>query len=500
MLSPRTFSNSTAVVHDDGGWSTFDMSLIHPAHGLAFDTLPPTLSAAEKLLASMENTDDEDGDGEDDEDDRRGNHDDRDGDSEGMMSAEENEGYNSSNCNEDEYRMSGEEGAESSASDSSLETPMSSFSSSSSCLDTLSFTGGLPSSNGFPFPLSRSFSASKAAKGKGRARSLSNKSTELALTLAFSNMPMHSPSIQLERNSSCFFSPPDPLSLVREPSAVPLDSSLEERIYSNSSSSVDLPSAASSSAAAAVAAYATAADAATEDPARTPTNEGFGSYAMQAVGSSSSGMMRSYSCPAHTQAEYDALRKKWNAESACTRRASQSAAAPPRPSLGRRASSSATLSSYSAGGGNNTGIKSYLSTRRTRDEADLHTADPYHRSYDAEPSVTCDFSQRENLLSPAHKHNPFKRSKLSLISEENPSCLSPPSSRAAAAAATVFDTTLSSSTSSSSSSTATTASTTPTKHAPASPPKSPTRPGLNRFFTMPEFFVGDGSKTDDEDE
>merc|ERR1712093_14600 len=198
--------------------------------------------------------------------------------------------------------------------------------------------------------------------------------------------------------------------------------------------------------------------------------------------------MRSYSCPAHTQAEYDVLQKRWNAESASTRRQSQQLV-PSRPYLGRRASSSAALTSYNSTSTAMRKTSSLLPTRRTRDEADLSTSLSASHLFQNSPydpsSSSYQYSQRDNLLSPAYQHNPFKRSKLTLISEENTPCLSPPPSKAPAASEP-FSAASASSTSSSSTVTGTSAG------GAQSPHKSPTRPGLNRFFTMPEFFVGDG--------
>lgn len=375
MLAP------TYPSEDSTGWANFDMSLIHPSHGFSFDTHPPQLSAAEKLLAAMEAEED---------------------------SVEE---------------MVMEDTEEAEDSDSSFDTPFSSFHASSLSLHE-----------------DGQRSISTNGKGKGAI-----------------SPPI---SLQLERISSCYFEPP----ALGETILAPLDSGLAAQLRAHSpavtpaASYVDLHT-----------------DLFTPQQASAP---------MASFPSASSMMMRSYSAPIHTQAQHDDLRKRWNAESA------QSRAAAPRRSTARtgsrRARAADDMSMWASTSSQPQGSTSYGSNGTE--------------------------SAREKLLSPRKGSSPFKRSRLSHVSEESSSITSTFTSTVTTSAVTT-GTVFGSFSPSASTSSVQTLSSVPLSPTASSgmmsamtlsnPPKSPTRPHLNRFYTSPEFAVRGSSPliaSDDEDD
>jgi hypothetical protein len=212
--------------------------------------------------------------------------------------------------------------------------------------------------------------------------------------------------------------------------------------------------------------------------------------------SASSSMIRSYSAPTHTQAEYDLLKTKWNEESAAARAsaasssssysithsASSSQLSPTRPSFGRRASSAATSSSALS-------YSSSMGLRRTRDHDEASASSPDLSSYVSQANEP--YSSRTHLLSPVKRTHPFKRSRLAYVSEEIPAYVY----KDGASREQVFGPP------SSPTNTGGQAATTATSSS-MTPPKSPNRPSLNRFFTSPEFFVGSahpGNDSSDDD-
>lgn len=216
--------------------------------------------------------------------------------------------------------------------------------------------------------------------------------------------------------------------------------------------------------------------AASEERSTTPT---FGGFSMIAQASTSSGMLRSFSAPVQSIAEYKATMVRWNMEAA---EASTSAVpdnelpdsprrqyAAARPSMQRRATAGNIYSSRkgklpirrSSAFGEDRPIQSYLDVEEDSEEG---------------PTVQDTFSSREHLLSPTKKHSPFKRSRLSYSSVH---------------AATVYeDPRESEFNPTSSNSGRPTTPHTGDQACPPSPPKSPTRPALNRHFTSPEFWIG----------
>lgn len=250
-----------------------------------------------------------------------------------------------------------------------------------------------------------------------------------------SSLSSSTTSMSLERRSSCFFDPPSVEQHVRD-SPVPLDSALMRRlstcttpvIPAKDSNESSLPSSAALS------------------------------FSLAPTQSTSSFMMRSYSAPAQTQIQFNALKERWNAEA--LRAAEHTEAGPskieapsPRPKIARR-NTSAHIPSL----------------RRQRDTAEEAAHEPYGSD------VHDTFSSHSHLLSPAHKRNPFKRSRLSFtaireVDDTYSEAASPPPSFPAEVRA-------------------------------PSPPKSPVRPSLNRFFTTPEFYLGDmqGDEGDHDDE
>ena len=405
LLSP---SSSSMKDMSPSGWSNFDFSLIHPSHGLLFDTPPPTLSMAEKLLASI------------DMDDSAPEECDPQGDS--SMEYQSDHLDKMGHSAPSSSSSSPSSASSTSETSAGILTPSSSFS--------LSYRDP---SNYFPLPQQHSHSQDP------------------------SKPIVHSPPVQLERISSCYFSPPDVESLQ---AVAPLDITLQNQL-----SSFPLPS---------------------NTPLASPpifaqSSPHFVSstaFAESPIASSSSSLMvRSWSAPIHTQAEYDALKSCWNAQSTSppspTKKRpvmNRPVTCPSRPSFSRSTSHSATSGTIQ------------LPLRRTRppnasDDSLRSTLSTY-----ATPSMP--YSSRNHFLSPSGGNNPFKRSRLSNVPEErscSPSCF-------ATSAASVCSCT------------------SPCSHSSfpseqqegmdkalissLTPPKSPTRPGLNRFYTSPELFAG----------
>lgn len=250
----------------------------------------------------------------------------------------------------------------------------------------------------------------------------------------------------LQRISSCSFTPDEAL---LESTLAPLSESLRAQL--------------------------SAASVTEEDCATTPTFNGF---SMIPMASTSSGMMRSFSAPAHSIAEYKAITARWNTEAAEASTSqlpndelpdspSRQYAAAARPGMQRRATSGNIYSVR----------KGKLPLRRSSAFGEDRPADSYlDADEDDVPTVQDTFSSRAHLLSPTKKHSPFKRSRLSY---------------SAAHAPTVYEDPRESEYSPSPS--ALSRPTTPRtgdQAAPQSPPKSPSRPALNRHFTSPEFWIG----------
>lgn len=250
-----------------------------------------------------------------------------------------------------------------------------------------------------------------------------------------SSLSSSTASMSLERTSSCYFDPPSVEQQTRE-CLVPLDGALHRRLSTTTTPSVP-------------------ASAATQE--HMPPAMAL-SFSLAPTQSTSSGMMRSYSAPAQTQAQFNLLKQKWNMEALAAAELTEAGPSSdrqtsPRPKITRR-NTSAHIPSL----------------RRQRDNYD----ESCDQSYGSQAHNT--FGSRSHLLSPAYKQNPFKRSRLSFSAireadDSFPEEIGSPHS------------------------------TTTEQRAP-SPPKSPVRPSLNRFFTSPEFYLGDpqDNAADDDDE
>lgn len=250
-----------------------------------------------------------------------------------------------------------------------------------------------------------------------------------------SSLSSSTASMSLERTSSCYFEPPSVEQHTKE-SLVPLDGALHRRLSTSTTPSVPALASAQNSMPPAMAL----------------------SFSLAPTQSSSSCMMRSYSAPAQTQAQFNLLKQKWNMEALAAAELTEAGPSTmpqtsPRPKIARR-NTSAHIPSL----------------RRQRDNGD----DSFDQSYGSQVHDT--FGPHTHLLSPAHKRNPFKRSRLSFtaIREADDSFPEEPGSPHSSI----------------------------TEQRAPSPPKSPVRPSLNRFFTSPEFFIGDSqdSAADDDEE
>lgn len=250
-----------------------------------------------------------------------------------------------------------------------------------------------------------------------------------------SSLSSSTASMSLERTSSCYFDPPSVEQHTKE-SLVPLDGALHRRLSTSTTPSVPAFPLAQNSMPPAMAL----------------------SFSLAPTQSTSSCMMRSYSAPAQTQAQFNLLKQKWNMEALAAAELTEAGPSTvrqtsPRPKIARR-NTSAHIPSL----------------RRQRDNAD----DAFEQSYGSQVHDT--FGAHSHLLSPAHKRNPFKRSRLSFtaIREADDSFPEEPGSPQSSI----------------------------TEQRAPSPPKSPVRPSLNRFFTSPEFFIGDSkdSGADDDEE
>ena len=214
-----------------------------------------------------------------------------------------------------------------------------------------------------------------------------------------------------------------------------------------------------------------------EDRASTPTSGGF---SMIPLASTSSGMMRSFSAPAHSIAEYKAIMERWNEESAEASTSALPDSELPdsprrhymvgRPNMQRRATS---------GGWTNTSRKGKMPLRRASATTEDRSVDVYLDADDEDgtPAVQDTFSSRSHLLSPTKKHSPFKRSRLSYAPTQHATVYEDPRESEFASIRP----------------------TTPRSGDQAlapSPPKSPSRPALNRHFTSPEFWSGGDVQND----
>lgn len=246
-----------------------------------------------------------------------------------------------------------------------------------------------------------------------------------------SSLSSSTTSMCLERRSSCYFDPPSVEQHARD-SPVPLDHALIRRLSTSTTPAVP---------------------AGPLDQSNLPSSAAL-SFSLAPTQSTSSFMLRSYSAPAHTQMQFNALKEKWNAEALLaaehTEAGPSNIQASPRPKMARR-NTSAHIPSL----------------RRQRDSVEDQPYDSYGSN------VHDTFSSHSHLLSPAHKRNPFKRSRLSFTSIRE------------------VDDTYSEAASSPQSYT--------TETRAPSPPKSPVRPSLNRFFTTPEFYLGDMQDENDGD-
>lgn len=390
--------------------SVFDMSSLHPSHNLSYngsyrlngsDADQP--SEAQKILAAMAacGTDAE--------------YDDFDGNSHRPKQS-----YAAYGQSPEELLVDDSNGY---SSDSSIDTPY-----------------NLTAEQSIPFE----FSAGQQDKASIERQPSLNSSSYFTASANGSHSSMG-----LERRPSCCFEPPPIEQHVKE-SSVPWDSALVRRLSSTPVTPAML--AMSSVSGGGVAPLS----------AQLPSSNAI-SYSLAPTQSSSSSMMRSYSCPAQTQAEFQALRSKWNAEATSALASTSTGPAPaasssgsitssPRPKIARR-NTSANIAAL----------------RRQRDA--YEEASPY--APDADVHAT--FGSHSHLLSPANKSNPFKRSRMSFtaIQEADDAywerATSPPKALSSVELST-----------------------------PASPPpKSPTRPSLNRFFTTPEFFINDSNDHDD---
>lgn len=250
-----------------------------------------------------------------------------------------------------------------------------------------------------------------------------------------SSLSSSTASMSLERVSSCYFDPPSVEQHTRE-SLVPLDGALHRRLSTSTTPSI--PTVASSQG--------------------HMLSSAALSFSLAPTQSTSSFMMRSYSAPAQTQAQFDVLKHKWNIEALAAAELTEAGPSSqgqtsPRPKLARRNTSA-----------------SIPSLRRQRDSYDEEAA----QSYGSQVHDT--FTSRTHLLSPAHKHNPFKRSRLSFTAIREADDSFPEEAGSPHSSTTE-------------------------RRAP-SPPKSPVRPSLNRFFTSPEFYIGDSQDIagDDDDD
>jgi hypothetical protein len=250
-----------------------------------------------------------------------------------------------------------------------------------------------------------------------------------------SSLSSSTASMSLERVSSCYFDPPSVEQHTRE-SLVPLDGALHRRLSTSTTPSI--PTAASSQG--------------------HMLSSAALSFSLAPTQSTSSFMMRSYSAPAQTQAQFNVLKQKWNIEALAAAELTEAGPSSqgqtsPRPKITRRNTSA-----------------SIPSLRRQRDSCDEDA------SYSYGSQVHDTFTSRAHLLSPAHKHNPFKRSRLSFTAIREADDTFPEEAGSPQSSTTE-------------------------RRAP-SPPKSPVRPSLNRFFTSPEFYLGDSRDIagDDDDE
>lgn len=261
-----------------------------------------------------------------------------------------------------------------------------------------------------------------------------NRNESISSSFYFSSsLSSSTASMSLERVSSCYFDPPSAEQHIKD-SLVPLDRALERRLSTPTTPCI---------------------------PASAPQNAALPSsmalsFSLAPTQSTSSFMMRSYSAPAQTQAQFDTLKQRWNAEALAAAELTEAGPSSqvqtsPRPKIARR-NTSAHIPSL----------------RRQRESEEEHSSD----SYGSHAHGT--FTSHSHMLSPAHKHNPFKRSRLSFTAIRE------------------ADDTFSEDADSPRSSI--------TEQRAPSPPKSPVRPSLNRFFTSPEFYLGDPQDTATDEE
>ena len=416
--------------------SYFDYGSIHPSHGVAHDGsfVPSSAtgddqSAAEKLLAAL-------------------------------ASQESDDDYEDDSMNLT-YSSTTSEGE---SSDSSLDTPFSSF---ASPLDAKASSYFFHKTAHSPFPLHDGQPAYSPCHSP------------------------HSPAVPTvaihDSMSSCYFSAHVASALAAHP-IVPLDSALHDQL---SQSLVRTSSASASANGDDTASLSSASSASTITPA---------SHELESNASTSSGMMRSFSAPAHTAFELAELHARWNAEASTSAAAAatfgsgmaggmarggsqQAMAGPMRPGMQRRATSGS------------------IGSRSRRDKGKGRAEAPYQLagasagsdgdSGDEQiPIVDTTFSSRSHLLSPVKKSSPFKRSRVAGAYSQWPAIYEDPREEELIAQSPPS---LSRASTYSPSQPMFPAS--PVSSAAPSPgrapglPKSPTRPTLNRFFTSPELFA-----------
>lgn len=421
--------------------SPFDYGSIHPSHGVAHDGsfVPSSAagddqSAAEKLLAALASQE---------------SHSDFEDDSMNLT-----------------YSSTTSEGE---SSDSSLDTPFSSFASSHSPLDAKASSYFFHKAAQSTFPHHDGHSAYSPYHSP------------------------HSPAVPTvathDSMSSCYFSAHVASALAAHP-IVPLDSALHDQL-SQSLVRTSSSSSATSANGDDTASISSASSTSTVTPA---------SHELQSNASTSSGMMRSFSAPAHTAFELAELRARWNAE------ASTSAAAAATSGTGvaggmARSGSQQAMAGPMRPGMQRRNTSGSMASRSRRDKGKGRADAPYQLagastgsdgdSGDEQiPIVDTTFSSRTHLLSPVKKSSPFKRSRVAAAYTQWPAIYEDPREEELYAQSPPS---LSRAFTYSPSQPMYPAS--PVSSAAPSPgrapglPKSPTRPTLNRFFTSPELFA-----------
>lgn len=552
---------SGGLVDADDGWAAFDYSMIHPAHGLGgfeASTGEPgsatySMSEAEKFLASLTNAKSPSSSSS----------------SPSLSSVKaygspQSASTHSRSASFEEYRdppsaLTSDDDSSYASSSSRYDSPYNSDSSTETITPSSSISildassGSSPFSPDFPFP------RQEKSKKKHRRRSPKSNaiptyydpattphadgiaSSEVGLNGGAAAPFRYSPSVHLERISSCYFEPPSREELSAHEALAPLDSALESQIASASSSSSSLPSLAAVSPLTTSIGLPDGLPSGSAAPSPLPEDEDevtellpAVSANMEALPSSSSMMIRSYSAPAHTQAQYNALKEKWNAESSAATTARVNAPYAARPRLAH--ASSSMLSSTSSASSSSTCITASASASRlaptspTRPHFSRRATSSFALS---SPSLSSDgkqdysdatlsaaalgpstpYSSRIHLLSPSKPYSPYKRSRLSYVTEEIPAASSPPRTpsvngngkssagggsggedpfgTAHTPQTSPYETTVRSKSSLSGGGVGSNRSGSPAYSA---------RPGLNRFFTAPEFFVGGTSGADDEED